>query len=63
LDASIKRRIQFKQLDKNSKRKVEIIASVTNVYNRQNIFYFDRINYNRENQLPLLPSLSVSYSF
>jgi hypothetical protein len=63
LDASIKRRIQFKQLDKNSKRKAEIIASVTNVYNRQNIFYFDRINYKRENQLPLLPSLSVSYSF
>jgi hypothetical protein len=63
LDASIKRRIHFKQLDKNSKRKAEIIASVTNVYNRQNIFYFDRINYKRENQLPLLPSLSVSYSF
>jgi hypothetical protein len=63
LDASLKRRIDFKQKTKNSKRKAEIIASVTNVYNRQNIFYFDRINYKRENQLPLLPSLSISYSF
>ena len=63
LDASIKRKINFKREDKDSKRKAEIIASVTNVYNRQNIFYFDRINYKRENQLPLLPSLSLSYSF
>jgi hypothetical protein len=63
LDASIKRKINFKREDKDTKRKAEIIASVTNVYNRQNIFYFDRINYKRENQLPLLPSLSLSYSF
>ncbi len=63
LDASIKRKMHFKREDKDSKRKAEIIASVTNVYNRQNIFYFDRINYKRENQLPLLPSLSLSYSF
>ena len=63
LDASIKRKINFKREDKDSKRKAEIIASLTNVYNRQNIFYFDRINYKRENQLPLLPSLSLSYSF
>ena len=63
LDASVKRRINFKRKAQNSNRKAEIIASVTNVYNRQNIFYFDRINYKRENQLPLLPSLSISYSF
>jgi hypothetical protein len=63
LDASVRRRINFKQKAQISNRKAEIIASVTNVYNRQNIFYFDRINYKRENQLPLLPSLSVSYSF
>lgn len=63
LDASIKRRIDFKEKSAYVKRKVEIIASVTNVYNRENIFYFDRINYKRENQLPLLPSLSVSFSF
>lgn len=62
LDASVKRRIEFKK-DKYAQRKAELIFSVTNVYNRENIFYFDRINYKRENQLPLLPSLSVSYSF
>ncbi len=63
LDASVKRRIKFREKEHNSNRKAEIILSVTNVYNRQNIFYFDRINYKRENQLPLLPSLSISYSF
>ena len=59
LDASIKRRFKLKK----ENRKAEAIFSVTNVYNRENIFYFDRVNYKRENQLPLLPSLSFSYSF
>ena len=40
-----------------------IVLSVTNIYNRQNIFYFDRVNYTRVNQLPILPSLSYSASF
>jgi hypothetical protein len=59
LDASLKRRFKLKK----ENRKAEAIFSVTNVYNRENIFYFDRVNYKRENQLPLLPSLSFSYSF
>ncbi|MBR9861111.1 TonB-dependent receptor [bacterium] len=44
-------------------RKIEIIGSITNVYNRANIFYFNRVEYTRVNQLPILPSLSLSYSF
>jgi hypothetical protein len=59
LDASLKRRFKLKK----ENRKAEAIFSITNVYNRENIFYFDRVNYKRENQLPLLPSLSFSYSF
>ena len=46
-----------------NKNKVEMNAGVTNAYNRENIFYFDRVRYERINQLPILPSLSVSYSF
>lgn len=62
LDASAKRK--FKWLNsKEKERKAEIIFSVTNIYNRENIFYFDRVNYKRENQLPILPSVSASYSF
>lgn len=62
LDASAKRKFEWKN-KKEKVRKAELIFSVTNVYNRENIFYFDRVNYRRENQLPILPSISASYSF
>ncbi len=41
----------------------EVLASVTNVYNRDNIFYFDRIRYTRVDQLPILPSLTAKLDF
>lgn len=72
LDASLKKTflvskknaIKDEKTDKKKdKNKIEAILSVTNVYNRENIFYFNRIDYKRENQLPILPSLSVSYRF
>lgn len=37
--------------------------SISNMYNRQNIFYFDRVRFSRVNQLPILPSLGVTLSF
>jgi hypothetical protein len=52
-----------KTFDFASGNRMEVTASVTNVYNRENIFYFDRIRYERVNQLPILPSLAVSYRF
>ncbi len=42
---------------------LETTASVTNMYNRENIFYFDRIRAERVNQLPILPSLTLAYAF
>ena len=58
LDVSLKREFSF------SKRgKVEVTASATNVYDRPNIFYFDRVRYTRVNQLPFLPSLSMTVQF
>jgi hypothetical protein len=36
---------------------------VTNAYNRENIFYFDRINFERVNQLPFMPSAGIALSF
>mgnify|MGYP000105883372 FL=1 len=62
LDASAKRRFKWKN-NQDKERNAELIFSVTNIYNRENIFYFDRVNYKRENQLPILPSISASYSF
>lgn len=42
---------------------LDINLSVTNVYNRENVFYFDRIKHQRVNQLPILPSLGLSFRF
>ena len=46
-----------------SNSNLEISASVTNVYNRENIFYFNRIKYERVNQLPIMPSIGASIKF
>lgn len=58
LDASVKYVVEF-----SKRSNMEITASITNVYNRENIFYFDRVEYERVNQLPIVPSLGVIYKF
>lgn len=62
LDFSAKHEREYKS-KKDQERKLEFVLSCTNVYNRNNIFYFDRISYQRVNQLPILPSFSVTYGF
>lgn len=42
---------------------IEINAGATNMYNRQNIFFFDRNTKAEVYQLPLMPSLGASYTF
>jgi hypothetical protein len=42
---------------------LEINAGCTNVYDRANIFYFDRITYQRVNQLPIMPNLNIGFTF
>ncbi len=58
LDASLKRTFTFA-----NQSRLEALLSVTNTYNRENIFYVDRITNNRVNQLPILPSLSLTFGF
>ncbi|MCB0819032.1 MAG: TonB-dependent receptor [Bacteroidetes bacterium] len=61
----------YHRLDLNLKRvmplgdhtTLELTAGVTNAYNRENIFYFDRIKFERINQLPILPSLGANFLF
>lgn len=61
----------YSRLDLNLKKKfnlgrrmkLEINASVTNVLNQNNIFYFDRVTYTRVDQLPIMPSLGLSFAF
>jgi hypothetical protein len=58
LDVSLKRAFSFtKQVG------LDVVAAVTNVYDRQNIFYFDRVRYDRVNQLPILPSVAATFRF
>lgn len=54
LDVSVKRTFYL-----GDHSELEVNASVTNAYNRANLFYFDRINLQRVNQLPLLPSVGL----
>ncbi|MCB0856464.1 MAG: TonB-dependent receptor, partial [Bacteroidetes bacterium] len=58
LDLSAKRR----WLLKNSVL-LELSASVVNVYDRKNIFYFDRIRYEPVYQLPVIPSLGLTAKY
>lgn len=46
-----------------SDRRMTFTASISNLYNRNNVFYFDRITYDRVNQLPILPSVAFAYKF
>jgi len=58
LDISVKRRF-----DIGDNANLLATLSITNVYNRENIFYFDRIKWQRVNQLPIMPSIGMSLKF
>ncbi len=58
LDANLK-----KTIPTGEDSQLEFTFSITNVYNRKNIFYFDRIRYERVDQLPFMPSIGVNWTF
>ncbi len=58
LDVSLSKKLTLKK-----NQSLTITASATNVYNRENIFYFDRKNLTRINQLPIIPTVGINYSF
>lgn len=58
LDLSVRKRFE---LSKNSN--VETTFSLTNVYDRNNIFYIERLDNTRVFQLPLFPSLNATWNF
>ena len=61
----------YHRLDLGAKRKfsigrrslLELSLSITNAYNRNNIFYFDRITFERVDQLPVLVCLGANFTF
>ena len=58
LDASLSKKMNLKR-----NKVLTITAAATNVYNRENIFYFDRLNFTRINQLPIIPTLGINFTF
>jgi hypothetical protein len=58
MDVNLKRKIQLRETTF-----LEIDASVTNVYDRKNVFYFDRLKGETVYQLPVLPSLGLTLIF
>ena len=57
-DIDAKRKFYF-----NEHTMLEVDLSVTNVYNRANVFYVDILTSDVVNQLPILPSLGLTLSF
>lgn len=58
LDVSLKKQIVF------SKRSIlETSLSISNLYNRANIFYYDQLTDSRIDQLPFMPSIGANWQF
>lgn len=61
----------YHRLDVSLKRKWELTIhtsleaniSLTNVYSRKNIFFFDRVTQDRVDQLPFMPSAGIIFKF
>jgi hypothetical protein len=58
LDVTVKRNFFF-----GKSVEMQALLSITNFYNRDNIFYFDRVTHERVNQLPFMPSIGLNLSF
>lgn len=54
LDISVHREWKFK-----NGRGLKVSAGVINAYNRANVFYFDRTEYERVNQYPIMPGFGM----
>jgi hypothetical protein len=49
--------------DLSKRMKLECNVGVTNAYNRENIFYINRVTDQRVNQLPIMPSIGFDLTF
>jgi len=58
MDVSMKRTFHFTETTE-----LEVNLSVTNIYDRNNIFYIDRVTNERVDQLPIMPSMGVNLRF
>jgi hypothetical protein len=58
LDITIKKNFKIKET-----QNLELIFAITNAYNRNNLFYINRVTNEKIYQFPFLPSLGMNYKF
>lgn len=58
MDFTIKKRFEMR-----ADRQLEIIGSITNLYDRRNIFYVNRVSNETIYQFPFLPSAGINFKF
>ena len=58
LDITVKKQWKLSEYSR-----IEANLGATNIYNRENLFYFDRLTNSKRYQLPFLPSLGVNITF
>ena len=58
LDFSLMRRMKI-----GERGMLELNLSITNIYDRENIFYVNRITGDKVNQLPVMPSFGMNLGF
>lgn len=58
LDVSLRKIFEFTEYVN-----LEAVVSVSNAYDRDNIFYFDRLRFERVDQLPIIPSIGLRLNF
>lgn len=58
LDINIRKSFYFKK-----NLQLDVTAGATNVYNRDNVFYIDRVTFTRINQLPIMYNVGLNFEF
>ena len=54
--------VNIKKLIELENSEIELNFGITNIYNRENIFYVDRLTAEKIYQLPILPSFGIAWS-
>lgn len=63
LDVNVRKKFTFKNKKDQTVGKMEINAGGSNLYNRKNIFYLDRVTFQKIYQLPIIYNVGISFEW
>jgi hypothetical protein len=63
LDINVKKTFLFENKKNHHTSKLEINAGGSNLYNRKNIFYLDRVTFQKIYQLPIIYNLGIAFEW